>query len=140
MPPLPGPHGVEVAVPRWTRSVALPLFVAAAALLSAGPAAALQPPPIHLLTWGSTGNGPGQFMQPLCVAADPFGTVYVTDYNLNTVQEFSSTGTWYSTFGGTGTGPGLFSGAAGITVDNTYTVHVTDSGNHRVETFTTGGF
>src|SRR5689334_8481940 len=48
----------------------------------------------YLGQWGGAGSGNGTFSQPLCVAVDPSGNVYVTDYNLNLVQKFTGTGTF----------------------------------------------
>lgn len=43
-----------------------------------------------VLTWGSTGEGVGQFMLTNRIACDSQDNVYVVDYNLNRIQKFDS--------------------------------------------------
>jgi len=64
------------------------------------------------------------------------GDVYVVQQPLDTVTQFSSTGSFIRVFGSYGNGPGQFSGPHGIGVDPvTGNVFVWDTGNARVEVF-----
>src|SRR5690348_4431372 len=60
--------------------------------------------------WGRSGTGEGQFKQPLAVAIDSNGSVYVTDFTAiaNQVQKFNANGTFITSWGYLGTGGGGF--------------------------------
>ncbi len=69
-----------------------------------------------ITTWGSYGSGPGHFINPLSLAVDRSGYVYVAD---GRVQKFDGNGyfiTWWTVDGGT----------RGIDVDVNGNVYVTD--------------
>ena len=104
--------------------------------------------PTPVVSWGTTGAGPGQFRFPSSVALGPDGTVYVGDGTFTAPQEnhrvqaFTSSGTflraWDPTFGDG------FDGLSGVQIrvapDGTvYTNHwVRDSG-YLVQRFTPEG-
>ena len=91
--------------------------------------------------FGTTGTGSGEFSDPSWTAVNPVsGTVYVTDSTNDTVQAFSSTGTYQSTIGSSGSGNGEFTDPTGVAVDpvNGW-VYVVDSRDSRVEFFTSSG-
>src|SRR5579884_885928 len=69
--------------------------------------------------WGSSGTGNGQFKQPLAVAIDSSGNVYVTDFTAiaNQIQKFNTNGTFITSWGYLGTGGGGFTNALAITAD-----------------------
>lgn len=46
----------------------------------------------HLLSWGTPGIGPGQFILPHCVAVDKHGKVYVADRENRRIQVFDTEG------------------------------------------------
>lgn len=50
-------------------------------------------------TVGESGDGPGQFTTPHCVALAPDGTVYIADRENNRIQIFSADGVWQGAFG-----------------------------------------
>lgn len=50
----------------------------------------------HLLTWGSSGSGPGQFNLPHNICCDADGLVYVADREAHRVQVFDGNGKYVS--------------------------------------------
>lgn len=121
---------------RWIRRMTMCLTSTAAVLL-----AAASPAPAafgFLTTWGSQGSGNSQFQQPLGLATDAAGNVYVADCGLSQVKEFSSTGTFIRKWGSTGSGNGQFSCARDVAIDGSG-VYVVDYGNNRVQKFSSTG-
>ncbi len=59
-------------------------------------------------SWGSTGSGNGQFLDPIGIAVDGDGNVYVTDWGNNRVQKFTSDGAFLTKWGSPGSGDGQF--------------------------------
>ncbi|MEO5618743.1 MAG: LamG-like jellyroll fold domain-containing protein [Candidatus Eisenbacteria bacterium] len=92
----------------------------------------------YVLQWGTPGTGNGQFNEPVGVAVDFSGNVYVTDMGNDRVQVFNSSGVWQYSFGGTGSGPGQFRRPYGISI-NGGDLYVVDTGNYRVQKFTLAG-
>ncbi len=92
----------------------------------------------YVLQWGSQGSGNGQFDEPVGVAVDNGGNVYVTDMGNDRVQVFNGSGVWQYSFGGTGSGPGQFHRPYGISIYGG-DLYVVDTGNHRVQKFTLAG-
>jgi probable HAF family extracellular repeat protein len=97
-------------------------------------------------TFGSPGQGPGQFslhnLGAGGVAVDPVTeNILVTDWGNTRVQIFSSTGAYLGQFGTQGSGNGQFGfGLVGIAVDpDTRNIVVMDSGNSRVQIFNSSG-
>ena len=54
---------------------------------------------ILVRTWGSLGSAPGQMNNPVALAADSLGFLYVADENNNRIQVFDSTGQCVREFG-----------------------------------------
>ena len=90
-------------------------------------------------TWGSYGNGNGQFDWPFGVAVDSSGNVYVADPWNNLIQKFTSAGTFLTQWGGFGWGKGQFYYPEGVAVDSFGNVYVADTGNKLIQKFTSGG-
>jgi probable HAF family extracellular repeat protein len=101
-------------------------------------------------TFGSPGQGPGQFSFALVngipsaggVAIDPVTeNIIVADWENTRVQIFSSTGVYLSQFGTEGAGNGQFGfGPTGIAVDpETRNIFVMDPANSRMEIFNSSG-
>jgi len=91
---------------------------------------------------GSSGSGDGQFIDPRGVAVDAEGFVYVSEYDGNRVQKFTSAGVYVSQWGTGGTGGGEFDGPWGLDVTGTGAaglVVVADSGNNRLQVFESDG-
>jgi NHL repeat len=93
-----------------------------------------------LTGWGTSGNGPGQFIGPRGVAIDRRnGNVYTTDGGSNRVQWFDRNGVYLGQWGTTGTGEGGFMGVLGIAVTANGLVYVVDANAHRINKFDASG-
>ncbi len=87
---------------------------------------------------GISGSGNGQLNKPAYIVASD-SNIYVTDYNNNRVERFSTAGAYVTQFGSAGSGNGQFKGPAGITADASGNLFVVDDENNRVEEFTRFG-
>nr|WP_154984450.1 S-layer homology domain-containing protein [Paenibacillus xylanexedens] len=89
---------------------------------------------------GGNGSGLGEFYNPLGVAVDSSGNVYVADTGNHRIQKLTlSTNTWSEwkkVGGGTGTSLGEFSVPSAVAVDLNGNVYVADTGNHRIQKLT----
>jgi DNA-binding beta-propeller fold protein YncE len=113
--------------------------------------ASAQATEVHVFqgSFGSEGNGPGQFKAPFGVAVnDATHNVYVVDSANNRVQEFNSTGsTVLGEFDGSVAPTGAFSEPTQIAVDNSGDpldpsagdVYVVDRGHGVIDKFSAGG-
>jgi DNA-binding beta-propeller fold protein YncE len=89
----------------------------------------------YITQWGSGGTGNGQFNQPIGVATDASGNVYVTDYGNNRIQEFTSAGVYATQWGSAGTGNGQFNHPYGVATDASGNVYIADQYNARIQKF-----
>ena len=93
-----------------------------------------------LLTWGSQGNGDGQFLFHASpahyggITVDKEGYVYVTDHH-NRVQKFDSNGTFLMKFGRTGYPDGEFYDLYGVAVDDQGNIYTTDWTKYEIQKF-----
>ncbi len=85
--------------------------------------------------WGSHGTADSQFDVPDDVSCDPWGRVYVADFNNHRIQVFDSTGTHLATFGSFGHLNGQFDFPSGVEADAYRNVFVADVWNNRVQKF-----
>ena len=85
--------------------------------------------------WGSTGTEDGQFKNPLGVAVDSSGNIYVADADNYRIQKFTSDGGFITKWGSNGTGDGQFHEPIGVAVDSSGNIYVADSGNDRIQKF-----
>jgi len=88
---------------------------------------------------GSAGVGPGEFNDPVAVAVDGAGTVYVADKGNNRVVELRADGSPLRTWGSRGSSDGYFLAPDGIAVDGASNVYVLDGANNRVQVFDSAG-
>jgi outer membrane protein assembly factor BamB len=88
---------------------------------------------------GSAGQGPSQFVFPVCVTQDPKGNFYVGEYGGNDrVQKFSVDGKFLLQIGRCGTAPGEFERASGV-VWHDGLLYIADSFNNRIQIFSDNG-
>ncbi|MCQ1856102.1 NHL repeat-containing protein [Neorhizobium galegae] len=87
---------------------------------------------------GSFGAQPGKFNEPLGVAFDDFGRLYVVDSNNNRVQKFEKDGTNIGAWGDYGSSSGTFAQPVGVGVVDGK-VYVADTLNHRMQAFELDG-
>jgi len=90
-------------------------------------------------TFGSYGEGDGQFVWPSCGTVDAQGHIYVTDEYLHRVSAFDASGTFLATWGAHGSGTGQLDGPSGITCDGQGNLYVSDTHNHRIQKFSASG-
>ncbi len=90
-------------------------------------------------TFGSHGDGSGQFRYPVAVAQDDTQNLYVCEYGGNDrVQKFSVDGKFLLAFGSFGEGPHQFQRPSGM-VWHDGKVYVADAMNNRIQVFTDAG-
>lgn len=122
-----------------TRRSIFAAFALSCALAASPPAALAFLIPVHLLTWGTAGTGPGQFDIPVGVAVAPNGDLYTVETQNSRVQHFTPYGGFVAMWGAYGTGPGQLKWPAGIAIDETGFVYVADNLNQRVQKYTADG-
>ena len=83
------------------------------------------------LTFGSRGNGNGQFNYPFGVCVDSNGNIIVCDYDNHRIQMFDFQGNFISN----GNENGQFNNPIGITMNSKGNIHVSDFGNNIVQIF-----
>src|SRR6185369_3063400 len=87
-------------------------------------------------SFGSQGNGPGQFTDPNGVAVDSRGHVFVADTGNHRLEEFDAQDAFVREW--TGPAPGFY-GPRDVTVGPDDTVYVLDQGHARVVRVPTTG-
>ncbi len=110
----------------------------AATLVATAPVQTHADPPPHVLSWGGTGSGDGQFLRPFCIAAGP-GVVVVGDaFRTVKIQTFTPGGLFVSKWGTAGFLPGQFNdGVYGVAVGPSGEVFALDYGE--VERYSSAG-
>ncbi|MDA1128882.1 MAG: NHL repeat-containing protein [Chloroflexi bacterium] len=93
----------------------------------------------YISTFGSYGEGEGQFIWPVGIALDKDTNVYVTDEWLNRITKYDKDGEYLSHWGVHGSGDGEIDRPAGIAIGQDDTVYILDSRNNRVQRFTLAG-
>ena len=82
----------------------------------------------------------GLLDQPMDVAVDGRGVIYVADFDNHRIQRFGPDGRAMGVWGGEpGSAPGLFTSPMGVAVAPDGTVFVADTGNHRVKLLASDG-
>ena len=94
----------------------------------------------YLSQWGSFGTDDGKFQSPSGIAIDSSDMVYVTDFDGQYIQKFSSDGKFIEKFLVQPIIEGSFSGISSIAIDdNTGEFYVTNSMNKQVSKFAPDG-
>jgi len=87
------------------------------------------------LTFGSKGNGNGQFDNSREVITDSNGNIIICDRNNHRIQIFDSNGKFISKFGTKGNGNSQFNKPWGIAINSKRNIIVSDTRNHRIQIF-----
>ncbi|WP_421899408.1 hypothetical protein [Maridesulfovibrio sp.] len=87
------------------------------------------------ITWGDSGNDPGEFRKPQGLAVAKSGNVYVADTGNNRIQLLNPNGSFNYKFGKKGDKTGLFKTPSDVAVNSKGLIYVADTDNHRVEIF-----
>ena len=90
-------------------------------------------------TTGRTGTAPGEFSNPVGVAVDASGNVFVVEYGNHRIQKFSNDGTPIAQWGTYGTAPGQFRYPQGIAVTAAGDIYVADTNNLRIQILSADG-
>jgi streptogramin lyase len=93
----------------------------------------------QLLSFGSFGSGPGQFMTAAGIWVDGAGKIYVADASLARVQVFDATGQFQFMFGSQGSEPGQFDWPSDVCVDSGNSIYIADTNNYRIQEFDSSG-
>ena len=93
-----------------------------------------------LASFGSYGEGPGQFIYPTDVAIAADGSLLVAEYGKNDrILRFDRNYAFVSHFGGHGVGEGQFRRPMGLAIDREGCIYVADAINHRIQKFSSDG-
>lgn len=91
-------------------------------------------------TIGAPGAGPGQLSNPVDVAIDSDGHLFVAEWNGNRISVFdAATGAFVRSFGSAGNAAGQLNGPAGLHIDGQDRVWVVEGRNERAQVFSKGG-
>ncbi len=90
-------------------------------------------------SFGTEGEGDGQFLSPRCVVISQDETVYITDTTNCRVQAFAPDGTFLTKWNDEDSPDGTFDKVYGITVSPDGSIYTTDYGKNQVQQFTNSG-
>lgn len=93
----------------------------------------------HLGTFGSSGEGPGQFVRPEGITTGIDGDIYVVDCGNHRVQRFTPHGEFVASFGSVGDDLGQFMFPFDIATGHGGCLYVVDYRGARVQRFTAEG-
>jgi sugar lactone lactonase YvrE len=82
---------------------------------------------------------PWYFTEPLAVAVDRTGFVYVADDGYSEIRKYTADGHFVTKWGSYGSGDGQFKGPSAIAFDSLNYVYVADTSNCRIQKFTASG-
>lgn len=92
-----------------------------------------------LLTWGSHGRDPGQFVRPQNLSIDGQDRIWVADACNHRIQVFDDHGNLVQVWGQQGSSPGCLYYPYDLALDGLGHLYVCEFGNHRVQKFTLDG-
>jgi hypothetical protein len=100
-------------------------------------------PSMHSLgVFGEKGSDDGQLLEPIGIACNEYGDVYVADTGNNRIARFFNNGrkvAFIRNIGGSGSEPGQFNRPSYIALDSTGRIFVSDTDNNRVQLFSKSG-
>ncbi|MCF6284479.1 MAG: 6-bladed beta-propeller, partial [Candidatus Hydrogenedentes bacterium] len=96
-------------------------------------------PGVGVTSFGSFGEGDGEFDGPQDIAVDSAGNVYVADTFNYRIQKFDNTGNFIRAWGSFGDHEGEFDEPEGLAIGPDGNVYVADSKNNRIQVFTSDG-
>jgi len=88
-------------------------------------------------SFGSFGDGEGEFNIPTAISRDEDGNLYVTDVANFRIQEFDSEGNFILSFGFMGDGPGTFARPKGNSIDREGHLYTVDAAFENVQIWDT---
>lgn len=95
---------------------------------------------VLVATFGSSGSGAGQLLNPRGIAYNPTtGKIYVADAGNDRINRYNGIGTFELSWGSTGDSDLELDTPVGIDIDDSGAVYVVDSGNHRIVKFDADG-
>jgi DNA-binding beta-propeller fold protein YncE len=95
-----------------------------------------------LAVFGSRGSNDGELLNPVGIACNEYGDVYVADTGNNRIARFFNNGKrvkFIRNIGGTGQEPGKLMKPSYIALDSAGRIYVSDTGNNRIEIFSRSG-
>jgi DNA-binding beta-propeller fold protein YncE len=94
----------------------------------------------ELLSFGSPGQGDGQFVYVTDVAVSPSGEVFVCDFGgVDRIEVFDLKGKFLRSFGRTGSGPGEFRRPQSVVIASDGSLLVADACNNRIQKLSPDG-
>ena len=129
------PYGLLVADADW-RTIEGPVSALASPAGAAG--AAAPPPDAGNVFDGGHGDTAGHFDQPVGIAVDAAGDIYVADKGNHRIQQFRRDGSFVRAWGKQGDRPGEFREPHDVAVDSEF-VYVADTWNQRIQVFDHNG-
>ena len=90
-------------------------------------------------TWGTLGDGDGEFNKPSGLSFDKEDNLYLVDGANHRIQKFTKDGKFLAKWGHLGTGDGEFEQPWGIEIDHNGDVYVADWRNDRIQKFAPDG-
>jgi DNA-binding beta-propeller fold protein YncE len=88
-----------------------------------------------IVSFGGFGSEPGEFIFVGDMAADPEGSLFITDDWLTRVTKYDSLGNFVTMWGSHGSGPGQFGVVVGVATDLYGNVYVSDYDYDRIQKF-----
>ena len=137
--PAPEKRRRTVLIPTLAMGALVAILAIAAVAYLVTPHSHAPPPGQPLAQWGTKGSGPGQFTEPVSVAIDAQGNVYVADTDNSRIQKLSPSGRPIAQWGTAGSAWGQLVSPVGVAVDALGNVYVADLSNNRLEKFSPTG-